>query len=535
MSKAKSKNKSKFPTPEEQIKAGQTVYALIYCRVSTTRQAVEGSGLESQEQRCTQYALQKGYVVEKVFRDDFTGAGDFMNRPAMSSMLGYVDGKPYRNYVVIFDDLKRFARDVEFHIKLRATFRARGITPECLNFSFNDSPEGKYVEVILAAGNELEREQNKRQVMQKQASRLEDGYWAFGSKKGYKMTLDPLSGKNISIPTKEGLEMLKPALELFASGELRSKVDVCRFLIEKGFWTKQRAEKYIDKISMIMKDIFYAGYIEYPAWEITRRTGRHMGIISMEKYELVQKRLRKEDSGIRVRQDLREDFELRGLLVCEECGGHISAAWTKGRTKKSPYYRCQNHKCPLHKKSSLREDVRAGFMDILQKHRLKPEVSGLLNTVFDRVWSAELEGWRKDQMQTMKIKSEAEEQISHLIKLSSATRVDSVRLAYEKEIELLMNALNECDGDVDQDLAIPYRTALNKVSMLLENPYKIWSTSDVREKHELFFFIFEEKLTYHQKTGYRTGNIPSYIRLFEEFVTTNSHDVEMAGVEPACK
>ena len=34
---------------------------------------------------------------------------------------------------------------------------------------------------------------------------------------------------------------------------------------------------------------------------------------------------------------------------------------------------------------------------------------------------------------------------------------------------------------------------------------------------------------------YRTDKIPSAIRLFEEFVTTNSQDVEMAGIEPASK
>ncbi len=37
--------------------------AVIYCRVSSTKQKVEGSGLESQEHRCRQYALAQGYEV----------------------------------------------------------------------------------------------------------------------------------------------------------------------------------------------------------------------------------------------------------------------------------------------------------------------------------------------------------------------------------------------------------------------------------------------------------------------------------------
>src|ERR1019366_9448797 len=93
--------------------------ALIYCRVSSQKQKTEGSGLESQEQRCREYAYSKGYQIEAVFKDSYTGGGDFMNRPAMSLLIGYLDNHKYKQYIIIFDDLKRFARDTEFHLKLR--------------------------------------------------------------------------------------------------------------------------------------------------------------------------------------------------------------------------------------------------------------------------------------------------------------------------------------------------------------------------------------------------------------------------------
>ena len=41
--------------------------AVIYCRVSGKKQKAEGSGLDSQEHRCRQYAEAKGYSVEAVF------------------------------------------------------------------------------------------------------------------------------------------------------------------------------------------------------------------------------------------------------------------------------------------------------------------------------------------------------------------------------------------------------------------------------------------------------------------------------------
>ena len=109
---------------------------MIYCRVSSVRQKVEGKGLESQEHHCHQHADGKGYAVEAVFPDDSSGGGDFMKRPGMRAMLAYIDAQKGTPYVVIFDDLKRFARDTEFHIKLRREFDEREARIECLNFNF---------------------------------------------------------------------------------------------------------------------------------------------------------------------------------------------------------------------------------------------------------------------------------------------------------------------------------------------------------------------------------------------------------------
>lgn len=96
-----------------------------------------------------------------------------MKRPAMRAFLKYIDEHPYQKFVVIFDDLKRFARDVQFHIELKAAFAYRQTILKCLNFEFGDTPEANYSEILMAASAELERKQNQRQVVQKQKARLE--------------------------------------------------------------------------------------------------------------------------------------------------------------------------------------------------------------------------------------------------------------------------------------------------------------------------------------------------------------------------
>jgi len=52
---------------------------------------------------------------------------------------------------------------------------------------------------------------------------------------------------------------------------------------------------------------------------------------------------------------------------------------------------------------------------------------------------------------------------------------------------------------------------------------------------KLFYFIFDEKLPFSKNEPYPTVQISSVVRLFEGFTTSNTQDVEMAGIEPACK
>ena len=65
-----------------------------------------------------------------------------MQRPGMVAMLKFLRKCRREDCIVIFDDLKRFARDTVFHLKLRQELAAYNATVECLNFKFEDTPEG---------------------------------------------------------------------------------------------------------------------------------------------------------------------------------------------------------------------------------------------------------------------------------------------------------------------------------------------------------------------------------------------------------
>ena len=162
--------------------------ALIYCRVSDKKQ-LKGSGLDSQEYRCRRHAEVNGYALEEVFLEKSKSGGlALTERPAISELLAHIDANRHsdKNYVVIFDDHKRFARLTRAHLDLRDMFTARGVKVEFLNFTPEDSPEGRFSETVFAAQAQLEREQNARQTLQKSKARVEQGYCITRAPVGYR-------------------------------------------------------------------------------------------------------------------------------------------------------------------------------------------------------------------------------------------------------------------------------------------------------------------------------------------------------------
>ncbi len=94
---------------------GNKQKAVIYCRVSSQRQVIEGHGLDGQEKRCRDYARFNHYQIMKVYRDEGI-SGALVNRPAIDKMMDFLE-KQVDKIVVIIDDVNRLARDAILSLK----------------------------------------------------------------------------------------------------------------------------------------------------------------------------------------------------------------------------------------------------------------------------------------------------------------------------------------------------------------------------------------------------------------------------------
>lgn len=498
--------------------------ALIYARVSSERQKKEGHGLDSQEHRCRKYAEAKGYEVEEVFQDSFSGGGDFMRRPGMVALLSYIDKNVHKSYVVIFDDLSRFARDVAAHIKLRNEFDRREVKIECPNFTFEDTPEGELVENIMAAQNQYHRVSNRRQVIQKMKARLEKGYWPFYPPPGYKHKHHPVHGKLLT-PDEPNATYIETALEGFATGKFLNQIDVLKYLRQAGFTTGVRGGKIsLETVKRMLERPLYAGYVEYPAWGVVRREGHHQPLVEPEMFLKIQHRLSGKSISF-TRKDLNEDFPLRGLITCASCKKLLTASWSKGRRSKFPYYRCKTPGCSLVNKSIKRDEIEGGVAEIIRSVRPRQEVMDYAHARAVAIWERKI----KEVEATGKAKENelavVKQEIRTYTDLAGQTKNEGVRSAYEVRLGDLVasQATLEAQVSLSKEKSPDFGTALGEIFAYLKNPYEKWVKGDLKEKRLLVSLIFSDKLSYDRVNGFGTPIFALPLKVFEA-INASSHD-----------
>ncbi len=305
-------------------------------------------------------------------------------------MLAHIDAnrKTGKNYVAIFDDHKRFARETENHLMLRRLLTERGVRVEFLNFKTEDTPENKFSETMYAAQAELEREQNRRQNRERRRARLERGFAVTRAPIGY-MYKDAPEGGKVIVPNPEFAPIIKEALEGFAENRFASQVEVKRYL--EGFPKLPMSRNHHGEISQqrviwMLRNHMYAGMISAPYLGISMRKGQHEGLISFETHEKIIAKL---DAGVYAptRKDISEDFVLRGAVACSSCKTPLTAGWSKGKFKKYPYYFCRERSCAAYGKTIPRAKIEGRFAELLSALQPRPQLAKLVQAMFEEAWS----------------------------------------------------------------------------------------------------------------------------------------------------
>ena len=503
------------------------IKALIYCRVSSQRQVDEGHGLEGQEKRCRDYAKARGYSVVGVFKDEGVSGG-VIDRPGMQRLLSQLEHET-ETVIVLIDDIKRLARDVQGHFTLKTAIYSRNAKLESPSHKFEDSPEGKFVETVLAGAAELERNQNKLQVINRMRARLELGYWPFMPPLALKNVKDPVYGK-ILTPVEPHASVIKKAIESYRDGVLNTQDDVKRFLHEEYKKHGLPNRPSLSTTKQILVNPLYAGFIEYEKWGVPFKKAQHEGFISIKTFNAVQERLQRRTKPWK-RRDYSKDFPLRPFVLCDACGKPMTSSWNRGRSARYPNYFCRHKGCKYNWKVISKYKLESEFEQVLSHSKPLGEYIDLAKDIFEEQWELRLQTYTERRTGLRKEIQEADESIkSYLLRIRKSKDEDIIA-AYEDEIRELKHnkVIAEAELGKKRYTNEEFGTAIGKVFDTLRDPMSMWKSEDYNDKKTILFMYFGEELRYDYEMGFGTACLAYPVKLISDLGQAKNGSVEMSG------
>ncbi|MEO8724046.1 MAG: recombinase family protein, partial [Sphingobium sp.] len=505
--------------------------AIIYCRVSTKKQAEEGNGLTSQETRCREYAGQRGHEVVGVFTDEVSGK--LAQRPGLDAMLAFIRTNRKLGLVVVIDDISRMARDVRNHFDLKESIFRAGATLESPTVEFGEDSDSILIEHLLASVAQHQRQKNGEQAKNRMRARLQGGYWVFNAPFGYRYERSPAGGADL-VRDEPLASIIAEGLEGYACGRFNSKAEVKRFfeshpqfpVCRHGYLTNEQVHR-------IMTRPIYAGYVESKVWVVSLRPGQHEALIPMATFHLIQERLAGKPFAP-ARADVHLDFPLRGWVSCGTCSHPMTANWSQGRSRKYPFYVCRHRGCEKFGKSAARDKVEGGYEDMLRALAPSAELFELVSKLFRKRWD---EAQAKTADSAVVLKQEIlgiEKKVDHLLDRVMHSESQTVITRYEAEIEKLERekfALGEkralC-GTVSRDYIETFRTAME----FLGNPWNLWENGTFEDKQIVLRLTLASHIQYDWDEGVRTADFSLPFRLFGDSRNREKVMAERVGFEP---
>ncbi len=480
--------------------------AVIYCRVSSVKQVEEGHGLDSQETRCREYARRKGYEILQVFPDQGVSGG-VLDRPKMREMLSFLLNQSEENTVVIIDDLNRFSRDVRVHWQLRDLVRNAGGVLESPSMKFGDTSDDVLIENLLASVSQHQRQKNGEQVSHRMRARVMNGYCVTTKILGYRYRQTKGEGK-VLVRDEPFASIIQEALEGFASGRFASQTEVRRFLEAQPEFPKQTPAGgiRIQKITDMLRQPLYAGYIQSERMNVSLRKARHEGLISFETFQKIQKRL-KEAAIAPARKDIHLDFPLRGFVTCGDCEKPLRACWSQSKSKKKhPYYLCHTKGCESYGKSIRRDDIEGDFAALLRQMRPNASLFRIIREMVYNAWNqrtAQIGEARKAmRREILKLERQIDGYLEKIVDASS----ERVMKAFDRKIDQLEHQKLLMSEKMEKSFAPQTSAAqmLEHPMRFLSNPWKLWESGDIILQKLVLRLAFSAPLPYHRNEGYRT-------------------------------
>lgn len=321
----------------------------IYVRVSTEDQALRGSSLRDQEERCRQRAEERGYGPSDVrIAADEGFSGDDFRRPGLTRLREWIRGRAVERVIILDPD--RFSRNLSQQLLVTDEIVRAGIELEFINFEWRDTPEGRLFYALRGAISEYEKFKIKERSVRGRLQKAKQGLLCGDPRLyGYRYDVD----SDFIFPDGKEADVVRWMFEQAASGE--SCGAIARRLGEVGIAAPRGPRWHASTVARILRNSSYTGV--YELYKTDVHTGRFRVRAPEDRFPVRIEPLIDGELFRRVQETVASNrrfsgrppapgahYLLRGLIRCGVCGSRVSGG-ARTRTRRS-YYSCPGRRRP---------------------------------------------------------------------------------------------------------------------------------------------------------------------------------------------
>ena len=503
--------------------------AVIYCRVSTIEQAEEGVSLAAQEKCCRAFCEKRHFHVSNVFIERGE-PGRSTKRPLLQEMLTFCRHRRRTVDAIVVYKIDRLSRNKNSYFALQVHLRKYGINIMSATEPLDgDSPITRLMEGILASVSEFESDLISQRTSLSMEHARASGRIVHRPPLGY-IKMKRKGTHSITVHDSERAPLMKIAFQMMASGK-HTQTDILCHVTDLGLVTLKGAPLSTQSLRRMLENRTYAGWIRVSEEKGYVRSSFEP-IVTDEVFKRVQVVLKRRRNHKPSRHKQHHpDFPLRGFVKCGKCGLPLTASWSKGKTKKYPYYRCRSSECSF---GSIRKEVLEGeFLDLLK--RLKPSRE-FISHLHDAIIGAVAVDKEKNRQKTQDSLDRIQLLEANKGKLRQAFIYDSVidKETYVEEMDRLAEGILEIQISLDNmdELRNNIRPIIQHAGSVLLECDDLWLNGSSQKKIKLQTALFPSAVLFTGTLWVRTPSNPDQVSIYDIFQTDKCRMATPTGIEP---
>lgn len=348
-------------------KAGREIYArkraVIYCRVSTDKQEIDGESLEYQEEKCRQYAELHNIDIVIILHEAKSGYIHYTLREKLTFARQLI--RDHMADMIIVYDLRRFSRNFVHSAMIFEEIESNGGEIVSVSENIDNSLTGKLVRSILAWSAESEREKIVEYANRHWQTRLAQNLPMATGRAPYGWVWLDKDKTQYGINHEEALVRLS-IFTLFVEQDMSIRA-IAHKLTEDGIlppakvrgwnvksdaWQPSTVHKFLVEPENIGTLVILKTRVTMsPGGKLGRKPNENIkqipggipAIVPNELYELAQYKL-KHNQADKSKLHLRpEDFLLKSHIFCKTCGYRMSGKYHNYDGVLVGYYRCNKY------------------------------------------------------------------------------------------------------------------------------------------------------------------------------------------------